>query len=117
MIIPLEIQMMLANNQISSNILDIIKPPPTIQEMQDGHFQLKRNRRNELLEMTDKLLIDDYPLSDSDKELVKIYRQNLRDYFTRQDVIDWVFSFENQHPPNFPEVPECIKKRINIPTA
>lgn len=65
-----------------------------------------RHIRDHLLEITDKLLtVPDYPISDSDKELVRQYRQTLRD-ITKQDGF----------PENviWPEIPDCIKDKVDI---
>lgn len=77
--------------------------------IQAQNLQLMRNERNQLLEKTDKYLLSDFPISDDKKEEVKIYRQALRDYFNRDDVISWKFSLANQYPPDFPEKPDFIK--------
>ena len=43
-----------------------------------------RDKRNALLSATDYLLQPDYPISDTDREAVKAYRQALRD-ITKQE--------------------------------
>ena len=85
------------------------REPPSIEYIQNQHIQLKRNERNQLLEQTDKYLLSDFPLTEQQKNDIKIYRQELRDYFSRDDVINWKFTFEDQYPPNFPIKPEIIK--------
>jgi len=42
-------------------------------------FQL-RNTRNAYLQLTDKYLIPDYPISPENLEIIKTYRQYLRDF-------------------------------------
>ena len=37
------------------------------------------------------------------------YRQALRDYFSREDVKNWTFTFENQNMPDFPVMPDFLK--------
>jgi hypothetical protein len=39
-----------------------------------------RNTRNSLLQSTDKYLIPDYPISPENLEIIKLYRQELRDF-------------------------------------
>ena len=41
---------------------------------------LLRNQRNQLLSASDKYVLPDYPIVSSNLELVKVYRQQLRDY-------------------------------------
>ena len=80
-----------------------------IQYIQDSIIQLQRNTRNQLLEKTDRYILLDFPLTDEQKNEVKSYRQSLRDYFTRDDVINWTFTFENQQMPDFPTIPDFVK--------
>jgi hypothetical protein len=42
-------------------------------------FQL-RNTRNAYLQLTDKYLISDYPITPENLEIIKTYRQYLRDF-------------------------------------
>lgn len=56
--------------------------PPVIPD-EDLAFDI-REKRNTLLADTDFLINPDYPISDIDREAVKIYRQTLRD-ITKQD--------------------------------
>ena len=81
---------------------------PSKEYIQNCKMKLQRNTRNQLLEKTDKYLLVDYPISDEQKEEVRVYRQLLRDYFSREDVINWVFTFENQQMPDFPPEPIFI---------
>lgn len=76
--------------------------------IQAQNLQFMRNARNQLLEKTDKYMLPDFPISDDKKEQIKIYRQALRDYFNRDDVINWQFTFEVQHPPDLPNKPDFI---------
>ncbi len=39
-----------------------------------------RNTRNSLLQLTDKYLIPDYPITTENLEIIKWYRQELRGY-------------------------------------
>lgn len=42
-------------------------------------FQL-RNTRNSYLVLTDKYLLPDFPITDENKNIIKAYRQYLRDF-------------------------------------
>ena len=45
------------------------------------HFLKRaRNIRNELLNKTDRYILDDYPMSQTQKQLIKDYRQILREF-------------------------------------
>ena len=69
--------MELENIEITPEFLEIIK--------NDTIKHLKKNR-NELLQETDKYILADYPITPEQLEIVKIYRQQLRD-FTKNDYI------------------------------
>jgi hypothetical protein len=86
---------------------------PSIEYMHNIQVNLKRNVRNSILSETDKYMTTDFPLDESSKQNIANFRQSLRDYFIRDDVINWKFTLENQQLPNFPDPPECIK-HINI---
>jgi hypothetical protein len=43
-------------------------------------LEFKRNTRNKYLQLTDKYLLPDYPITDEKKEIIKNYRQYLRDF-------------------------------------
>ena len=81
---------------------------PSIQHIQKQNLQLKRYERNDLLLKTDKYMLNDFPLTVEKRNEVLAYRQNLRDYFDREDVRNWVFTFENQYPPDFEPVPDFL---------
>lgn len=51
-------------------------PEKSVEKMQSE----VRKVRNQLLEQTDKFLLADYPITDSEREQYKAYRQYLRDY-------------------------------------
>ena len=42
-------------------------------------FILARNTRNGILQLTDKYLLPDYPITPENLEIIKLYRQMLRD--------------------------------------
>ena len=67
-------------------------------------IMFKRDQRNQLLKESDKYLLPDYPISSSNLELVKQYRQQLRNYMDLDQVIN--FSSSNNIPfPVFPSFP------------
>lgn len=47
-------------------------------------FQL-RNTRNAYLQLTDKYLLSDYPITDEKKEIIMNYRQYLRDFINNNE--------------------------------
>lgn len=63
----------------------------------------KRENRNQLLRDSDKYLILDYPITTENLELVKEYRQKLRDYMDLQEVIN--YNSSNSTLPEFPQFP------------
>jgi hypothetical protein len=48
----------------------------------DGYWELtfKKNTRNSLLQLTDKYILPDYPLSDTKKQIMMEYREFLRNF-------------------------------------
>jgi hypothetical protein len=91
------------------HVMEQKRAMPSIECIQNQNLQLKRYERNELLLKTDKYLLNDFPLTDDKKNQVIAYRQSLRDYFDRHDVINWTFTFENQQPPDFVSAPDFIQ--------
>lgn len=55
-------------------------PLPTIEELQADI----RKKRDIMLTATDKYMLSDFPITNADRELMKMYRAYLRDY-TKQD--------------------------------
>ena len=51
-------------------------------------IMFKRDQRNQLLKESDKYLLPDYPIASSNLELVKQYRQQLRDYMDSPSVVN-----------------------------
>ena len=82
---------------------------PSIEYIQDCKIQLQRNTRNQLLEKTDRYILSDFLLTEDQKNEIILYRQLLRDYFNRDDVVNWVFTFENQQLPEFPHMPDFVR--------
>lgn len=82
------------------------REPPSMEYIQKCQIELQRNFRNELLEKSDRYMLSDYPLTDDQKNEIKVYRQALRDYFSRDDVINWTYDKEL---PAFPTVPSFVK--------
>ena len=57
--------------------------------LEEREFIIKNNMifiRNELLQKTDKYLLSDYPITSEQLEIIKTFRQALRD-FTKNDYI------------------------------
>ena len=69
-------------------------------EKQQGQIlfinQLRQNR-NKKLDESDKYMLPDYPITPENLEKIKIYRQQLRDFFQRDEFI-------NLNLPEFPEL-------------
>lgn len=61
------------------------------------YFDKIRDTRNKLLTETDKYLIPDYPITPEKLELIKIYRQQLRDYMNLPNINTEIIEF-----PKFP---------------
>ena len=70
----------------------------TIEKLQEQ----KRQQRNNLLQETDKFLIDDYPINAKQKRAILVYRKSLRD-FTGQ---------ENFETLTLPELPKWAELKI-----
>ena len=49
---------------------------------------ISKTNRNRLLASTDKYVLPDYPIANSNLELVKTYRQQLRDYTELPTVVN-----------------------------
>lgn len=64
-----------------------------------------RSIRKQLLFETDFYMIQDYPISEEDRNLIKIYRQALRDVPQQSGFPENVV---------WPIVPDCIKDKITI---
>ena len=65
---------------------------------------LLRQQRDELLKESDKYLLSDYPITPENLELVKTYRQQLRDYMDL-DVVKNYSSSNNIPMPDLPKLP------------
>ena len=73
------------------------------------HFLKRaRNIRNELLNKTDRYMLEDYPLTVEQKEIIKVYRQTLREFINENK--DKILS--EGKTPEFPTQPEFLN--INI---
>lgn len=74
----------------------------------DHFLRRKRNIRNELLNKTDRYILEDYPLSAEQKQIIKEYRQQLREFINNnKDEI-----LKNEKQIEFPKQPDFID--INI---
>jgi len=73
---------------MEETIEPIIEPviEPIIEPVKEPYHDNKwdlvylRNTRNRLLELTDKYLLPDYPITPENLEIIKAYRQTLRDF-------------------------------------
>jgi len=63
-----------------------------------------RETRNKLLIESDKYLISDYPITNEKIELIKNYRQQLRNYMNLDEIINYNYSCNIMHPP-MPQFP------------
>ena len=68
------------NEVLAEHIIEDVKEP-----YHDNNWDLVylRNTRNSLLQLTDKYLIPDYPITPENLEIIKLYRQELRDYINK----------------------------------
>lgn len=64
----------------------------------------KRENRNQLLKESDKYLLPDYPITADKLDLIKDYRQQLRDYTKLDGFINYT-STSNITMPDFPPFP------------
>lgn len=72
------------------------------------HFLKRaRNIRNELLNKTDRYILEDYPIPPEQKQLIKDYRQILRDFINENKD-----KYLNGEKVEFPPQPDFIN--INI---
>ena len=62
----------------------------------------KRANRDQLLKESDKYLMSDYPISNSNLELVKQYRQKLRDYMNIPEIVNYNSNVIIPEMPQFP---------------
>lgn len=65
----------------------------------------RRENRNQLLKESDKYLLPDYPITPEKLELVKEYRNKLRDYMNLPEVKNYNSSI-NPNLPNLPNLPK-----------
>ena len=74
---------------MKETIEEIIEP--VIEEVKepyhDNNWDLVylRNTRNSLLELTDKYLLPDYPITPENLEVIKLYRQTLRNFINNHE--------------------------------
>lgn len=60
---------------------ETIEIPPEIDENSGyWYLELKRNIRNSYLALTDKYLLSDFPITDDNRNIMRLYRQYLRDF-------------------------------------
>lgn len=53
-----------------------------------------RSERNNLLYNTDKYMLPDYPITPENLEKIKVYRQELRDFFQKDENINFLSSLK-----------------------
>ncbi len=60
------------------------------------HLVLLRNIRNNYLNLTDKYLLPDYPITVEKREIIKVYRETLRNIINinREDILNGVIDIE-----------------------
>ena len=60
------------------------------------HLVLLRNIRNNYLNLTDKYLLPDYPITAEKREIIKVYRETLRHIINinREDVLNGITNLE-----------------------
>jgi hypothetical protein len=76
------------------------------EDIKINYLNIKRTERNQLLQISDKYMIIDFPITDYQRYLIKTYRKALRDYFELPEVINWTFTLENQEFPPLPTFPD-----------
>ncbi len=66
-----------------------------------------RNTRNSLLQLTDKYLIPDYPITPENLEIIKAYRQELRDFINKNKEVILRSARQGQNGviPEIPPIP------------
>lgn len=69
-------------------------------------FQI-RQERNKLIARTDFFMLPDYPASSEEKEEVKNYRKNLREF--PEKILIGEININNY---SFPEIPKCLKNKM-----
>jgi Phage tail assembly chaperone protein len=62
----------------------------------------RRMMRDQLLKDSDKYMLNDYPISNSNLELVKQYRQALRDYMDIPELVNYNSNVIIPPIPQFP---------------
>ena len=77
-------EIMEANEVLKPRIFEETKEPSSEQKepYHDNKWDLiyLRNTRNTLLELTDKYILPDYPITADNLEIIKTYRQELRNF-------------------------------------
>ena len=74
----------------------------------NAHFLKRyRNIRNELLNKTDKYILSDYPITLEKQMIIKMYRQDLRDFINNNEIK--ILAGEKVE---FPTVPDFIDLNI-----
>ena len=77
-----------------------------LEELNKATISSMRAERNKLLTNTDKYLLPDYPIIDTNLELIKSYRQDLRDFMKLEGVYNYNWTNTPNETPQFPPFPE-----------
>ena len=75
-----------------------------IKRITEQYLNTRREERNKLLAQSDKYLLPDFPITPENLELVKQYRQQLRDYMNLEEVINYNY-YNEIHIRSFPDFP------------
>ena len=73
----------------------------------DHFLKRARNIRNELLNRTDRYFLIDYPIAHDQQRIIKVYRQELRDFINNNEIK--ILAGEKVE---FPEQPNFINLNI-----
>ena len=80
-----------------------------ITELTKDFLESTRIKHNQLLDLTDKYVLPDYPMDSSNLTIVKDFRNELRNYFSSSNVVGWEWLQDIQYPLNFPKTPAFLK--------
>ena len=59
----------------------------------DTYLFTIRQERDSSLYKTDKYMLPDYPITPENLEKIKVYRQQLRDFFQKDELVNFPSSF------------------------
>lgn len=90
------------NLEIDKPYTEMTEQERNIKIINDGKnafIQMIRNKRDSILFDTDKYLLPDFPITTENLNIIKDYRQKLRDYNNNSNLI-------------LPDKPDCIKNTL-----